>query len=196
MNSVQIIRERLSRAGFGFPSLTLNMRNPVNIQTSYEKIYGYGETEERKNDSKRKEYDIYKGATSKGTLIPSTVRGKVTIVIPTLKAKLTTVELLGSVLLKYFDKEEPVVVLIGQKSQKVDVISKAADCIREHDHFQNVVTYKFIGEHYNPDQDKCLERFLCEPTGVFVTDAEAFHGMQARNIVLVGSTSSNVRKMS
>ena len=85
--SVQKHREILSKAGFVFPTLNINMRNSSNIQFSYENIYRYGKVQhgpdrENKLIEGYKKKDLFKLAVSKASLPINTVPGKVTKVVP------------------------------------------------------------------------------------------------------------------
>ena len=73
-------------------------------------------------------------------------------------------------------------------------ISTAEEIIRKETNQEKITTYHFLRpDTYQNNELENLKEFLQKPSGVLVTDAEAFNGMQARNVVIVGSSSPNVR---
>ena len=97
---------------------------------------------------------------------------------------------IGEVFKKYFDKNEPVVILMAESK----FISEAEKILKRETDVDKVVTYHFLNPETNIDEEKDnLKEFLKKPRGVLITDAEAFNGMQARNIIFVGGRSKNVR---
>ena len=57
-----------------------------------------------------------------------------------------------------------------------------------------VVAYKASGkEAINEKKYKELRQYLRNPHGFLLIEAEAFNGMQARNILIIGGSSANVR---
>ena len=90
----------------------------------------------------------------------------------------------------YFsDPQEPVVILVGEKKQFPKTVEQCEEAKRE------TVSYN-VEEEDNPVSQNNIEKlqgFIKQPSGVLVTNAEAFGGMQARNVVLVGRNSHAVR---
>ena len=73
-------------------------------------------------------------------------------------------------------------------------ISIAEEILRKETNQKKITTYHFLRPDTNHINElDNLKEFLQKPSGVLITDAEAFNGMQARNIVIVGSRSPNVR---
>ena len=88
----------------------------------------------------------------------------------------------------YFENDEPVVVLVAEPKnieKVVEILNSKRRVIK---------SYPFLrATSFNKAQIEDLRMFLREPNGILVTDAEAFNGMQARNIVLLCGTSQIVR---
>ena len=97
--SLEKHREMLSKAGFVFPALNINMRNSSNIQSSYESIFRYGKLKQH-DDGKREQMkkELFRLAVSKASLPCNTVPGNVTKVIPV--PKHTKVDILMMIYLK------------------------------------------------------------------------------------------------
>ena len=67
-------------------------------------------------------------------------------------------------------------------------------CLKRETNLDKVITYHFLNPNDNINEEKdALKEFLKKPYGALITDAEAFNGMQARNIIFVGGRSPNVR---
>ena len=90
---------------------------------------------------------------------------------------------------KYFDLNEPVVILMAESK----FISEAGKILKRENDVDKVVTYHFLNPENIYEENEGLKEFLKKPKGVLITDAEAFNGMQARNIIFVGGRSPNVR---
>lgn len=59
---------------------------------------------------------------------------------------------------------------------------------------QRIITsYRTRTESFNDEDIEKLKQFLSKPDGVLVTDADAFGGMQARNVIVVGESTRKVR---
>ena len=186
---------------FVIPFLKNNMRNPSYILSSFDSIYGYNQ----KNEEKMKHHSPFshsmigerpKDATmmvDKALLPPNTVQGFQTVVV-LFQAKPSTgfkdpLDTLSYVLNEYFtDPEEPVVVLVTETkffaSQYAKVINRIEKiekkCNRKFLVYPFKSTTKVI-----PEVISNLEEFIESPRGVLLTDAEAFNGMQARNVVVI-----------
>ena len=96
----------------------------------------------------------------------------------------------GHVLKTYFsDPQEPVVILVGERKQFPKTVDQCKETKRE------TVSYNVEDEDKPVSQNDIeeLKGFIKQPSGVLVTNAEAFGGMQARNVVLVGRNSHSVR---
>ena len=96
----------------------------------------------------------------------------------------------GHVLKTYFsDPQEPVVILVGERKQFPKTVEQCKETKRE------TVSYNVEDEDKPVSQNDIeeLKGFIKQPSGVLVTNAEAFGGMQARNVVLVGRNSHAVR---
>ena len=80
-------------------------------------------------------------------------------------------------------------ILVGEKKQFPKTVKQCEEAKRE------TVSYN-VEEEDNPVSQNNIEKlqgFIKQPSGVLVTNAEAFGGMQARNVVLVGRNSHAVR---
>ena len=126
----------------------------------------------------------------------NTVPGNTTVVVPIQKSRFDqkySADAVGHVLKTYFsDPEEPVVVLVGESKQFPRTVDECKEAKRE------TVSYNVedLEDENNPVSQNSIEQlrgFINQPSGVLVTNAEAFGGMQARNIVLVGRNSHVVR---
>ena len=90
---------------------------------------------------------------------------------------------------KYFDDSiEPLVILLAEPK----FIPKVEDDIKKLQ--RKVLSYKFCGEEpTSNDKREEVKNYLENPSGILLTEAEAFNGMQARNLIIIGGTSSSVR---
>ena len=48
-------------------------------------------------------------------------------------------------------------------------------------------------QHLSNDKREEVRNYLENPSGILLTEAEAFNGIQARNLIIIGGTSSSVR---
>ena len=83
--SVEKHRDSLSKAGFVFPKLDMNMRNSSNIQSSYDNIFQFGQfkkSRDKKTFLTKSKKELFKSVVSKASLPSNTIPGKVTKVIP------------------------------------------------------------------------------------------------------------------
>ena len=90
---------------------------------------------------------------------------------------------------KYFDDPiEPLVILLAEPKS----IPKVEDNIKKLQ--RKVLSYQFCGEEpTSNDKREEVRNYLENPSGILLTEAEAFNGMQARNLIIIGGTSSTVR---
>ena len=96
---------------------------------------------------------------------------------------------LPTVLDKYFkEDEEPVVILLTEPKYLEEVEEKLKESERK------VLMFKSSSTEPLP-QSKIeeLKEYLKDPKGTLLTEAEAFNGMQARNLIVVGRKSKAVR---
>ena len=98
--------------------------------------------------------------------------------------------MVGDVFKKYLNKNEPVVLLMAESK----FVTEAEKILKRETNLDKVITYHFLNPNENKNEEKdALKEFLKKPYGALITDAEAFNGMQARNIIFVGGRSPNVR---
>ena len=180
--------------GFYIPVLTTNMRNSSNIVSTYDSIYGFGKKDENnKRTSSARIKDHVKMVVDRASLPRNTVQGMKSIIVPvegsSRRFHQEPFGALGYVIKTYFENEnEPIVVLItehkyfGTSNEKyARIINKASeDCNRD------FLIYPFRNkEKVSEKRMTELREYLRNPRGVLVTDAEAFNGMQARNVVVI-----------
>ena len=127
-------------------------------------------------------------AVLRAQLPPSTVEGVKTVVVP-VPTRDRPVDTLPTVLDKYFkEDEEPVVILLTEPKYLEEVEEKLKESERK------VLMFKSSSTEPLP-QSKIeeLKEYLKDPKGTLLTEAEAFNGMQARNIIVVGKKGKAVR---
>ena len=188
----------LMDCGFEIPILKNNMRNPSYILSSFDSIYGYNQQNE--DERKSNLYLNYgerpkdaKMMVDKALLPPNTVQGIRTVVVlfqagPNTDFK-DPIDTLSYVLNEYFtDPNEPVVVLVTETKYFASQYTKFSKRIKkiENECNRTILVYPFKRTTKNPPEViSNVEEFIESPRGVFLTDAEAFNGMQARNVVVI-----------
>ena len=202
MKTIDFFKTFFKNCGFDIPVLNTNMRNSSSILSTYESVYGFGKKqniERRKkendkiisDDARIKEQ--VKMVVDRASLPPNTVQGMKPVVVPvegsSRRFHTEPFGTLGYVIKTYFGNEnEPIVVLItehkyfGTSNEKyANIISKASeDCNRD------FLIYPFRNKRKVSEKRMTeLREYLRNPRGVLVTDAEAFNGMQARNVVVI-----------
>ena len=130
----------------------------------------------------------------KASLPKNTVPGNFPIIVPIKFQIIKDIDsVIAELIEKYFqDPSEPVVVLViaNKRMRKLKKFASEEDMTL----WKRKVTYYFPNsEKFSADDIVNLKEFLTHPEGVLITDAEAFGGMQARNIVVVGDSSKAVR---
>ena len=186
----------LRNCGFEVPILTHNMRNSSFIVDTFETIYGYGQRNQDYKEEKKTRYERGMGPkdakmmVDKATLPSNTVQGMRTVVVPVQGNSRADYkdpfDALSHVLNRYFiNPNEPVVVLISeskyfatQNDKFIERINKAASESK-----RPFLVYPFKSPMKVSSIE--IEKFIQSPTGVLLTDAEAFNGMQARNVVVI-----------
>ena len=188
----------LRNSGFEVPILKHNMRNSSFIVDTFETIYGYGHQNQDYKEDKKTRYERGMGPkdakmmVDKATLPPNTVQGIRTVFVPVQGNSPSDYkdpfDALSHVLNKYFrNPNEPVVVLIAEskyfasQNDKIERIDKAAT---ESNRTFLVYPFKSPSNISSIEIEK-LEKYIESPSGVLLTDAEAFNGMQARNVVII-----------
>ena len=196
----------LKNCGFEVPFLKHNMRNSSFIVDSFETIYGYGE--KKYDDGKKRKYDDEKETkgmgkkdaklmVDKAILPPNTVQGMKTVVVPVQGNSRADYkdpfDALSYVLNTYFkDASEPVVVLITESKYFETENKKYFERINRasSESKRTFLVYPFKRPSKVPAADiDNLEKYIESPEGVLLTDAEAFNGMQARNVVIISDGS-------
>ena len=194
VKNIDFYKTFFKNCGFHIPVLNTNMRNSSNIVSTYDSIYGFrkkDEKNERIKDAKIK--DQVKMVVERASLPQNTVQGMKSVIVPvegsSRRFHKEPIGALGHVIKTYFKNEnEPIVVLItehkyfGTSNEKyANIISKASeDCNRD------FLIYPFRNkERVSETRMEELREYLQNPQGVLVTDAEAFNGMQARNVVVI-----------
>ena len=129
-----------------------------------------------------------KVTSSKASLPPNTVAGKRTVVIPVSNSG-SPIVAVNHAIQKYFeDSIEPLVILLAEPK----FIPKVEDNIKKLK--RKCLVYQFCGEEpTSNDKREEVRNYLQNPSGILVTEAEAFNGMQARNLIIIGGSSTSVR---
>ena len=194
MKTIDFYKTFFKNCGFDIPVLNTNMRNSSSILSTYDSVYGFGKKDEKnKRISSAKIKDQVKMVVDRASLPPNTVQGVKPVIVPvegsSRRFHTDPFGALGYVIKTYFGNEnEPIVVLItehkyfGTSNEKyANIISKASeDCNRD------FLIYPFRNkEKVSEKRMTELKEYLRNPRGVLVTDAEAFNGMQARNVVVI-----------
>ena len=190
-------KEYLLNIGFEVPNLKLNMRNCNSVVTTFDSIYGMGKQRldfvsdgvtQYVSRTDRTRAVSTKLAVPRAQLPPSTVEGVKTVVVP-VPQRDRPVDTLPTVMKKYFeDDEEPVVILLTEPKFLEEVEKKMKESKRKVLMFNSSST-----EPLPPSKIVELKEYLKDPKGVLLTEAEAFNGMQSRNIIVVGKNSKAVR---
>lgn len=124
----------------------------------------------------------------KANLPSNTVPGKRTIVLPVSNTG-RPIDSTNYAVLKYFgDANEPLVILLAEQKFIPTVHTNLNKLKRK------VITYQLCGTEPSSEESReGVKNYLKNPSGILLTEAEAFNGMQARNILIIGGSSANVR---
>ena len=179
------------------------MRNSNNVFTTFDAIYGQNEERLRFYCDGVKKSLIKAGKPKKLTVkqtslkvsIPySTVDGCRSVIVPVDYSHNRSMDTLNNIIMyiiqQYFDLGEPVVILLAEPKPKHLLAVEEALIQAGHP----VLMYDSCGGDTMPtDKIELLKKYLHNPSGILLTGAETFNGMQARNVVVVAGSSKKVR---
>ena len=204
MKTIQYYSDSLQKIGFSVPELKHNMRNSNNVFTTFKSVYGQGRERLTVSQSKSKQNrNMYareltktgeiKKETSKQTSLKvclpnNTVDGSRSVIIP-VPNRDRPVDTVSHIMSTYFKtKEEPIVILLTEIKFLEDV-----SIILSNEGHKVVMYDPSREEPVSSENIKDVKNYLQNPSGVLLTAAEAFNGMQARNVVVVAGRSKEVR---
>ena len=197
MTTVDVYKQHLQEIGFEIPFLGNNMRNSSNVFKTFDSVYGQNEdrltyysdgtTKSLIKAGKPKKL-IEKQTSLKVSIPNTTVDGCKSIIVPVDYNNHRSVDTLNYIISKYFKPSEPVVILLAEP--KYLQIAETALLKDRHE----VTMYNSSGkEVVSSENIEELKKYLQSPSGILLTGAEAFNGMQARNVVVVAGSSKKVR---
>ena len=194
-------KEKLINDGFHVPVLTHNMRNSSSVITGLDNLYVSGNQTKAVNfkgqvikKEEKTNKDTVMLSVPKAPLPENTVPGSMPVIIPVESEKYQYInEVIVETIEKYFDNPlEPVVVLISDR-KRMEKILKAVAEKKMFMGKRNVMAYSPRSDGFSILDVENLKQFLTNPEGVLITDAEAFGGMQARNIIVIGEYPKSLR---
>jgi hypothetical protein len=184
--------------GFSLPYLSHNMRNSSRVVKALDSLYTGGK-EFKMIDDKTQDTKIVEGFKHKERLkhsvptanLPSnTVSGNMPVIIPLMRRQCGSDVVTYAVSEYFHDPVEPVVILVIKKREFSRVVE---NCCEAYKGKRDTCVYYTRGDNFGVVDEENLKEFLKNPKGLLITDAEAFGGMQARNIIVIGDSSKAVR---
>ena len=201
MNGAMAHKEELRQQGFHIPHLPHNMRNSSNVHKAIDSIYTSGKQKNlidingtttsyekpQQTDVMTKEF--LKFSVPKANIPLNTVPGNRPLIIPIMRPQVVSDVVVGAIK-QCLEPEEPVVILVVKKREFSKTVDK---CKSAFEHTRNIVVYQTRGTDFKEEHVDNLRRYLENPEGILITDADAFAGMQARSVVVLGDSSRLVR---
>ena len=201
-STINFYKDSLQKIGFIIPQLKHNMRNSSNVFTTFDSIYGQGKEKltvslsksvnnKYMYDKQLKRTSEIKKETSKQmslkVLLPNnTVDGVRSVIIP-VPDRDRPVDTLPYIISTYFNgnEEEPIVILLAEAK----FLPTAEKSLSSTPHRVLMFDPSVSSENIR----QAVKNYLQNPSGILLTEAEAFNGMQARNVVVVAKRSTEVR---